>query len=86
MLKQKLVLYPEIIHLSKLTKTVRFMHELLFKIQLLWHVYTHKGMNDRTRFETMLSMTKSWASFGENHHVHEDTLHQSDLLKPHHHV
>ena len=50
------------------------MHELLFKIQLLWHVYTHKGMNDRTRFETMLSMTKSWASFGENHHVHEDTL------------
>ena len=36
------------------------------KIQLLWHIYTHKGLNDRIRFKTMLSMTKSWASFSWN--------------------
>ena len=52
---------------SKFPRTVPFAFQLkqklLFKIQLLWHIYTHKGLNDRIRFKTMLSMTKSWASF-----------------------
>ena len=51
---------------SKFPRTVPFKQKLLFKIQLLWHIYTHKGLNDRIRFKTMLSMTKSWASFSWN--------------------
>ena len=48
---------------SKFPRTVPFKQKLLFKIQLLWHIYTHKGLSDRIRFKTMLSMAKSWASF-----------------------
>jgi len=50
----------------KFPRTVPFKPKLLFKIQLLWHIYTHKELNDRTRFKTMLSMIKSWASFSWN--------------------
>ena len=48
---------------SKFPRTIPFKQKLLVKIQLLWHIYTHKGLNDRIRFKTMLSMTMSWASF-----------------------
>ena len=33
------------------------------KIQLLWHIFTLKRLSYGIRFKTMLSMTKSWASF-----------------------
>ena len=48
---------------SKFPRTVPFNQKLLFKIQLLWHIFTLKRLSYGIRFKTMLSMTKSWASF-----------------------
>ena len=51
---------------SKFPRIVPFKQKLLFKIQLLWHIFTLQRLSYGLRFKTMLSMTKSWASFSWN--------------------
>ena len=67
--------------LSKFPRTVPFKQKLLFKIQLLWHIFTLKRLSYGIRFKTMLSMTKSWASFSWNPPLQHGSI--LVLQKPH---
>ena len=49
-------------------------HNLTSKIQLLWHIFTLKRLSYGIRFKTMLSMTKSWASFSRNHPLQHGSI------------
>ena len=62
---------------SKFPRTVPFKQKLLFKIQLLWHIFTLKRLSYGIRFKTMLSMTKSWTSFSWNPLLRSPALIQS---------
>ena len=66
---------------SKFPRTKPFKQNLSSKIQLLWHIFTLKRLSYGIRFKTMLSMTKSWASFSWNPPLQHGSI--LVLQKPH---
>ena len=66
---------------SKFPRTKPFKQNLSSKIQLLWHIFTLKRLSYGIRFKTMLSMTKSWASFSWNPLLQHGSI--LVLQKPH---